>query len=183
MCQTCLLIRTYCYFDYRINKPLTCCRCLVYVSCSVHAILTYYVRKGSLAFFFILITHKATRSEIRITCKIYYWRTTRAKDRGLFILIEVRKSYDMHNILPFKVVHSSSPLLLLEPSVKSFYPAKCKPWVSSMSFLTLCSSCERQNCSVHLFDVLGLWMVTVGLKVRIVPFRVMRQIKIHDFCY
>ena len=152
MCQTCLVIRTSCYFDY--NKPLRCSRCLVYVSCSV----------------------------------MWSWRTTRAKDHGHFILIEVRKSYDMHNILSFKVVHSSSPLLLLEPSVKSFYPAKCKPWVSSMSFLTLCSSCDLPNEKTRTaqFTFLMLWvswMVTVGLKVRIVPFRVMRQIKIHEFCY
>ena len=34
-----------CYCDYRINKPFTCSRCLICVSCSVHVISTYYVRK------------------------------------------------------------------------------------------------------------------------------------------
>ena len=57
-----------CYFDYRINKPFTYSRCVICVSCSVHVIPTYYVRKGSWAF--ILITHKSTRSEDPITsCK------------------------------------------------------------------------------------------------------------------
>ena len=37
----------YSYFDYRINKPFTCSRCKICVSCSVHVISTYYTRKGS----------------------------------------------------------------------------------------------------------------------------------------
>ena len=47
----CLIIIKSCYFDYRINKPFTCSRCVICVSCSGHAILTHYVRKGSWALF------------------------------------------------------------------------------------------------------------------------------------
>ena len=47
MCLPCLIIIQSCYFDYRINKPFTCSRCVICVSCSVHLISTYYVRKGS----------------------------------------------------------------------------------------------------------------------------------------
>ena len=39
----CLIIIQSCYFDYKINK-LFASLC---ISCSVHLILTYYVRKGS----------------------------------------------------------------------------------------------------------------------------------------
>ena len=37
----------FCYFGYRINKAFACSRCVICVSCSVHFIETYYVRKGS----------------------------------------------------------------------------------------------------------------------------------------
>ena len=40
-------------FDYRISKLFACSRCVICVSCSVHVILTYYVRKGSRAFFYL----------------------------------------------------------------------------------------------------------------------------------
>ena len=46
----CLIIIQSCYFDYRINKPFTCSRCMICVSCSVHLISTYHVRKGSWTF-------------------------------------------------------------------------------------------------------------------------------------
>ena len=42
-----LIIMHFCSFDFRINKPFTCSRCFIRVSCSVHVISTYYVRKGS----------------------------------------------------------------------------------------------------------------------------------------
>ena len=38
-------------FWFRINTHFTCSRCLMCVSCSVHVISTYYVCKGSWAFF------------------------------------------------------------------------------------------------------------------------------------
>ena len=63
MCLPCLLIEQSYYFDYRINKPFVCSRCVICVSCSVRVISTYYARKG----FFILITHKSTRLENPIT--------------------------------------------------------------------------------------------------------------------
>ena len=43
----CLIIIQSSYFDYRINKSFTCSRCVICVSCSVHVISRYYVRKGS----------------------------------------------------------------------------------------------------------------------------------------
>ena len=43
------IITKSCYFDYRINKHFTCSRCVISVSCSVHLISVYYVRKGSWA--------------------------------------------------------------------------------------------------------------------------------------
>ena len=46
MCPPRLIIIQSCYFDYRIDKPFTCSRCVICVSCSVHLISTYYVRKG-----------------------------------------------------------------------------------------------------------------------------------------
>ena len=51
MCRPCLIIIQSCYFDCRINKPFAYSRCLVCISCSVHVISTYHVRKGSCAFF------------------------------------------------------------------------------------------------------------------------------------
>ena len=35
----------------RINKPFTCSRCVICISCSAHVISAYYVRKGSWAFY------------------------------------------------------------------------------------------------------------------------------------
>ena len=49
-CLPCLTIIQSCYFDYKMNKPLTCSRCVICVSCSVHWNSTYYVRTGSWAF-------------------------------------------------------------------------------------------------------------------------------------
>ena len=43
----CLIITQSCYFDYRMNTPLAYSRCVIFVSCCVHLILTYYARKGS----------------------------------------------------------------------------------------------------------------------------------------
>ena len=34
MCPPCLIIIQSCYFDYTINKPFTCSRCVICVSCS-----------------------------------------------------------------------------------------------------------------------------------------------------
>ena len=51
MYRSCLTIIKSCYFDCTINKPFTCSRCVICVSCSVHVISTYYVRKGSWAFY------------------------------------------------------------------------------------------------------------------------------------
>ena len=51
MCLPCLIIIQSCYFDYRINKPFTYSRCVICVSCSVHVISAYYVRKGLWAFY------------------------------------------------------------------------------------------------------------------------------------
>ena len=50
MCLPYLRIIQSCYFDYRINKPFTCPRCVICVSRSVHMKSTYYVPKGSWAF-------------------------------------------------------------------------------------------------------------------------------------
>ena len=61
MCLPCLIIIKSCYFDIRMDKPFPCSRCVICVSGSVLLISTFYVRKGSWAFF--LITHKSTRSE------------------------------------------------------------------------------------------------------------------------
>ena len=49
MCRPCLIIIKSCYFDYRINKLLTCSRCSICISCSV--IPTYYVRWGLWPFY------------------------------------------------------------------------------------------------------------------------------------
>ena len=65
-CLPSLIIAQSCYSHYRINKAFACSRCVICVSCSVHLISTYYVRKGSWAFY-LIITHKSTRSEILIT--------------------------------------------------------------------------------------------------------------------
>ena len=62
MCWARVVIMPSCYFDYRINKPFPYSRCVICISCSVHVISTYYVRKGSWAFS-TLTTHKSTRSE------------------------------------------------------------------------------------------------------------------------
>ena len=51
-CRPCLIIGKSCYFDYRMNKPFTCSRCLVNVLCSVHVISAYCVRKGPWALLF-----------------------------------------------------------------------------------------------------------------------------------
>ena len=51
MYRSCLTIIKSCYFDCTINKPFTCSRCVICVSCSVHVISTWYVRKGSWAFY------------------------------------------------------------------------------------------------------------------------------------
>ena len=37
-CLPCLIITQSCYFDYRINKPFACFRCVICISCSVHVI-------------------------------------------------------------------------------------------------------------------------------------------------
>ena len=50
MCLPCLITIQSCYFDNR-NKPFTRSRCMICVSCSVHMISTYYMSKGSQAFF------------------------------------------------------------------------------------------------------------------------------------
>ena len=50
MCLSCLIIIQSCYFDYRINKPFICSRCVICVSCSVHLNSTYHVREGSWSF-------------------------------------------------------------------------------------------------------------------------------------
>ena len=47
ICRPCLIMIKCCYFDYRINKPFACSRCVICVSCSVHVISTCYARKGS----------------------------------------------------------------------------------------------------------------------------------------
>ena len=49
MCLPCLIIIQSCYSDYRMNNLFACSRCVICVSCSVHMISTYYVRKGSWA--------------------------------------------------------------------------------------------------------------------------------------
>ena len=49
-CPPCLIIIQSCYFDYRINRLSASSRCFICVSCPVHVILTYYVRKGSWTF-------------------------------------------------------------------------------------------------------------------------------------
>ena len=51
MCLPCLIIMQSCYFDYTIDTPLACSRCVICVSCCVHLISTYYVRKGLWAFY------------------------------------------------------------------------------------------------------------------------------------
>ena len=48
MCLPCLIIIKSCY---GIDKPFACSHCMMYISCSVHLISTYYAHKGSLAFF------------------------------------------------------------------------------------------------------------------------------------
>ena len=69
MCRPCLVMMQSCYFDYRINKPFACSRCLTCISCSVHVIRRITCAKDHRLFqepswlFLILITHKATRSE------------------------------------------------------------------------------------------------------------------------
>ena len=50
-CPPRLIIIQSCYFDYRINKPFTCSRCVICVSRSVHSISTYYLCKGPWAFY------------------------------------------------------------------------------------------------------------------------------------
>ena len=51
------------YCVYRINKTFACSRCLICILDSGHLVSVYYARKGFLAFFLIVITHKSTRSE------------------------------------------------------------------------------------------------------------------------
>ena len=51
MCPPCLIIIRSCCFDYKMNKPFDWSLCVICVSCSVHLISTYYVRKGSWAFY------------------------------------------------------------------------------------------------------------------------------------
>ena len=51
MCLPCLIIIQSYHFDCRINKPFTCSRCVICVSCSVHVISTYDGRKGSWTFY------------------------------------------------------------------------------------------------------------------------------------
>ena len=60
-CPPCLIIIQSCYFDYSINKPFACSRCLICVSSSGHVISTYYVRKGSWAFLSSLPTNQRGR--------------------------------------------------------------------------------------------------------------------------
>ena len=49
-CQPCQIIIQSCYFDYRINKPYACSRCMICILCSVLMIFLHYVCKGSWAF-------------------------------------------------------------------------------------------------------------------------------------
>ena len=58
MCRPCLIIIKCDYFDYRINKLFTLSSCLVCVSCSVHLISAYHVRKGSWPFLSQLPTNQ-----------------------------------------------------------------------------------------------------------------------------
>ena len=51
-CRPRLIIVKSCYFDYIINKPFPCSRRVICVSCSLHVISTYHVRKGSWAFYY-----------------------------------------------------------------------------------------------------------------------------------
>ena len=61
----CLIIKQSCYFDYRIDKRVACYCCLIYDSESRR---TTCAKEHGL---FILITHKSTRSENRITWMSY----------------------------------------------------------------------------------------------------------------
>ena len=58
MCLPCLIIMKSCYIGCRINKLFTCSHCVICVSCSVHVISTYYVCKGSWAFFVLITWHE-----------------------------------------------------------------------------------------------------------------------------
>ena len=75
MCLPRLIITPSGYFNYRTNKPFTCSRCVICVSCSVQLISTWYVREGSWAFY---LTHKPTRSENAITWQLRVRRGARS---------------------------------------------------------------------------------------------------------
>ena len=62
-CLPCLIIIQSCYFDYRINKLFACSRCVI---CVLYSVLDVLRAQRSMGFF-ILITHKSTRSENPIT--------------------------------------------------------------------------------------------------------------------
>ena len=58
--------KTFLLWLNRISRPFTYSHCVICFLCPVHLISTYYMCKGSQAFF-ILITHQSTRSEDLIT--------------------------------------------------------------------------------------------------------------------
>ena len=73
-CPPCLTIIQSCYFDYRISKSFACSRCVIplrdlcFVLCSVYLDV---LRAQRIMGFFILITHKSARSEIRPHVRLF----------------------------------------------------------------------------------------------------------------
>ena len=68
MCPPFLMIIQSCYFGYRTNKPFACSRCVFFLLCSLDLDV---LRAQRIIGFFILTTHKSTRSEHPVTwyCK------------------------------------------------------------------------------------------------------------------
>ena len=81
LCPPCLIIIQYCYFDSRISKPLICSCWVISVSCSVHVISTYNVRKGSWAFYLVYpqinevgqSDHRLNDPEWTLTCLFVFF--------------------------------------------------------------------------------------------------------------
>ena len=69
MCLPCLIVIKSCYFHYRINKPFACSRC--YLRSVLGSRDLDVLRAQRIIGFFILITHKSTRSENAIACMVY----------------------------------------------------------------------------------------------------------------
>ena len=139
-----------CYSDYKINRPFACSRCLISVSCSVHVISRYYVRKGSWAF---LDLNYPQISEVRESdhvdksvCRAPIARPEKnTENRGNI-------ESDMYNLLQRNASIVVGYSFSLKKAICFYHDSKIGGWQRSALFGVYSSTHGADTTLVHLIN-------------------------------